>query len=409
MAHTSVKFHTPTTKPGGSKVKVTLMGAIDAKNNSTKSIATDAPKSIGTDTKLIATDPKSIAVDVKSNVTAAKSISGSSLTNSQKIPNDGGRHERVVEEAKAAEGVLWQMAMSGDGWTEFEGLTDADTGVEIFWRDGSRNSENSPPPTAGVIRSDSDVDRPKYYKIWKCCAEVNATAEDVFRLMCDTGSMHKWNKDVTSYKILETIDNQTDVVQCLSATSASGMVSPRDFVILRRRSMRSPDHFIIADTGTKHPRAQNYDDGSVVRGWNGPGGFVIKKRHTKPESSWVCWILNKDLRGWLPRSVVDNALSSVLLDWVKNLRIAVATPHSRQPIPTAIAVKGAAVPQNTNTTTAPATGTPLVRRQLKKSLDPVQMPSAASKAVGWRENNKTNHCRPTPNHPTTNNGITCPT
>ena len=62
---------------------------------------------------------------------------------------------------------------------------DSADGVELYWKDGTRESHTSP----------NDDGRPKSYNIWKCCAKVDAKAEDIFRLMCDHKTMPSWNDD----------------------------------------------------------------------------------------------------------------------------------------------------------------------------------------------------------------------
>lgn len=228
-----------------------------------------------------------------------------------------------VKQGRDVEVSLLKMALSNDGWLPGEG--DQKAGIQIFSQNGTREHSPTTSPTKTDDPKDT-VQSPKSYQIWKCCGEVLGSAEDVYRLMVDTAVMPRWNRDVTSYQVLEKIDEQTDVVQCISSASAKGSVSPRDFVILRRQTHPDIDTYVIADTGTNHPKATVFADGSVIRGWNGPGGIVIKRLPPIKQQSrcWVCWILNKDLRGWLPRTLVDQVLAGVLVDWIKNLRSATA-------------------------------------------------------------------------------------
>lgn len=216
-----------------------------------------------------------------------------------------------VEQGEKVEKLLLGWALTNDGWTSADG--DEKSDIHVFFREGELQRHPSP---------DNNSEGPKSYQIWKCYGEVTGKAEDVYRLMTDTTMMPRWNRDVTSYQVLEKINETTDFVQCVSAANAKGTVSPRDFVMLRRRSKPDPDTFVIADTGINHPKATTFPDGSVVRGWNGPGGIVI--RRLSPTRCWVCWVLNKDLRGWLPRTLVDQVLATVTQDWIRNLRLAVS-------------------------------------------------------------------------------------
>lgn len=238
-----------------------------------------------------------------------------------------------VKEGEEVEGMLLGWALTNAGWTPGDG--DSKAGIQVFYREGARNRSPTTSPTPDSKSTGSG--EPEHYHVWKCCGEVAGSAEDVYRLMIDTEMMPRWNHDVTSYRVLEKLNEQTDVVHCVSAASASGTVSPRDFVMLRRRTRPNADTFVIADTGTTHSKAIPSPDGSIVRGWNGPGGIVIRKlapnSNTGGARCWVCWILNKDLRGWLPRTLVDQVLATVLKDCIKNLRSAITNIHIYFPPP----------------------------------------------------------------------------
>jgi hypothetical protein len=50
----------------------------------------------------------------------------------------------------------------------------------------------------------------------------------------------------------------------------------------------------------------------LVRGINGPGGYTFVERKGS-QACEVCWVVNSDVRGWIPRSLVESAMVSVLL------------------------------------------------------------------------------------------------
>lgn len=61
---------------------------------------------------------------------------------------------------------------------------------------------------------------------------------------------------------------------------------------------------------------------SYVRGLNGPGGYVVTPVLSHPKRADACWILNADVRGWIPRSFLDSGHASVLATWARQLRAA---------------------------------------------------------------------------------------
>ncbi|NXE43671.1 STAR3 protein, partial [Ptilorrhoa leucosticta] len=102
-----------------------------------------------------------------------------------------------------------------------------------------------------------------------------------------------WNRTVAACQILQRVDDNTIVSYDVAAGAAGGVVSPRDFVNVRRIERRR-DRYVSSGMSTTHslkPPLSKY-----VRGENGPGGFIVLKC---PGNAKVCtfiWILNTDLK-----------------------------------------------------------------------------------------------------------------
>ncbi|NXR59128.1 STAR3 protein, partial [Rhadina sibilatrix] len=102
-----------------------------------------------------------------------------------------------------------------------------------------------------------------------------------------------WNRTVAACQILQRIEDNTIVSYDVAAGAAGGVVSPRDFVNVRRIERRR-DRYVSSGMSTTHslkPPLSKY-----VRGENGPGGFIVLKC---PGNAKVCtfiWILNTDLK-----------------------------------------------------------------------------------------------------------------
>lgn len=56
----------------------------------------------------------------------------------------------------------------------------------------------------------------------------------------------------------------------------------------------------------------------LVRGENGPTAYILKE--ILPNKCQITWILNVNLKGWLPQYLIDQSLSSVQIDFIKLLR-----------------------------------------------------------------------------------------
>jgi hypothetical protein len=56
------------------------------------------------------------------------------------------------------------------------------------------------------------------------------------------------------------------------------------------------------------------------RGENGPGCFAISACDDDEDCSTFQWLLNTDLKGWIPKGVIESTLTTVQLDYLKHLR-----------------------------------------------------------------------------------------
>ncbi|XP_033618913.1 stAR-related lipid transfer protein 3 [Fukomys damarensis] len=135
-----------------------------------------------------------------------------------------------------------------------------------------------------------------------------------------------WNKTVTACQVLQRIEDSTVVSYDVSAGAAGGVVSPRDFVNVRRIERRR-DRYLSSGIATTHcakPPTHRY-----VRGENGPGGFVVLKSASNPSVCTFVWILNTDLKGHLPRYLIHQSLAATMLEFTFHLRQHVAELGAR--------------------------------------------------------------------------------
>ncbi|EHB12025.1 StAR-related lipid transfer protein 3 [Heterocephalus glaber] len=126
-----------------------------------------------------------------------------------------------------------------------------------------------------------------------------------------------WNKTVTACQILQRVEDNTLVSYDVSVGAAGGVVSPRDFVNVRRIERRR-DRYLSSGIATTHcakPPTHKY-----VRGENGPGGFIVLKSASNPCVCTFVWILNTDLKGRLPRYLIHQSLAATMLEFTFHLR-----------------------------------------------------------------------------------------
>ncbi|NXT28149.1 STAR3 protein, partial [Syrrhaptes paradoxus] len=125
-------------------------------------------------------------------------------------------------------------------------------------------------------------------------AFLQCSAETVYQeVILQPEKMILWNRTVAACQILQRIEDNTIVSYDVAAGAAGGVVSPRDFVNVRRIERRR-DRYVSSGISTTHslkPPLSKY-----VRGENGPGGFIVLKCPSNPRVCTFIWILNTDLK-----------------------------------------------------------------------------------------------------------------
>uniref|UniRef100_A0A2K6EZH7 StAR related lipid transfer domain containing 3 n=1 Tax=Propithecus coquereli TaxID=379532 RepID=A0A2K6EZH7_PROCO len=138
------------------------------------------------------------------------------------------------------------------------------------------------------------IEVPFHGKTFILKAFLPCPAELVYQeVMLQPERMVLWNKTVTACQILQRVEDNTLISYDVSAGAAGGVVSPRDFVNVRRIERRR-DRYLSSGIATIHsakPATHKY-----VRGENGPGGFIVLKSASNPRVCTFIWILNTDLK-----------------------------------------------------------------------------------------------------------------
>ncbi|XP_012672308.2 stAR-related lipid transfer protein 3 [Clupea harengus] len=149
-------------------------------------------------------------------------------------------------------------------------------------------------------------------------AFMQCPAELVYQeVILQPEKMVQWNKTISACQILQRVDDNTLISYDVSAGAAGGVVSPRDFVNVRRVE-RKRDCYISAGMATNHDAKPPHS--RFVRGENGPGGFVVLKSSSNPTVCTFIWVLNTDLKGRLPRYLIHQSLAATMFEFMAHLR-----------------------------------------------------------------------------------------
>ncbi|XP_031822047.1 stAR-related lipid transfer protein 3 isoform X2 [Sarcophilus harrisii] len=162
------------------------------------------------------------------------------------------------------------------------------------------------------------IEIPFHGKTFILKAFLQCPAELVYQeVILQPEKMVLWNKTVNACQILHRVEDNTLITYDVSSGAAGGVVSPRDFVNVRRIERRK-DRYLSSGIATTHfakPPLHKY-----VRGENGPGGFIVLKSPNNPRVCTFVWVLNTDLKGRLPRYLIHQSLAATMFEFAFHLR-----------------------------------------------------------------------------------------
>ncbi|XP_073684072.1 steroidogenic acute regulatory protein, mitochondrial-like [Garra rufa] len=155
-------------------------------------------------------------------------------------------------------------------------------------------------------------------KVFRLEAELNASPQDLqdilfFRIE----EMHEWNPSIRRVKVLKHVSRNTVVTHEVSAETAGNLIGQRDFLSVRHSSkIGSRVYLGGAATWLESLPPQP----GFVRAEDGPTCIVLEPLQDRPDCSRFIWLVNMDVKGWLPQSLLNKALPRVQEDFTKHLR-----------------------------------------------------------------------------------------
>ncbi|KAL8624642.1 hypothetical protein ACOMHN_045177 [Nucella lapillus] len=154
-------------------------------------------------------------------------------------------------------------------------------------------------------------------KLFKLEGKVDMEAKRLWEYMIyNINSSPEWNPTLVECSTVQVIDECTDISHNIAA-GIGGVVSSRDFVNVRHWGIRQ-GVCMSSGHGVTHPNCPPIK--KHVRGYNGPGGWAFKPVENQPDKCVFIWVMNLDLKGWIPQRLVDQASTTVLQDYLRYLR-----------------------------------------------------------------------------------------
>lgn len=198
--------------------------------------------------------------------------------------------ELLVNADKVTDTVL-ELASLTDGWTSEPSTFDD---VVLHSRDG------------------------KPARIYKCETVFDLSPEELFdELYGRFETSSTWNITAAQNNILQPLSENTDLVHLVTAPALGGMITSRDFVNTRTWKKQNGGYVIGSVCAGKNLLKTTK---GITRGENGATGFIILPHESSPFKSRFIWILNCDIKGYFPSSLLKKGSISEMLCFVRNLR-----------------------------------------------------------------------------------------
>ncbi|KAH9524307.1 StAR- lipid transfer protein 3 [Bulinus truncatus] len=191
---------------------------------------------------------------------------------------------------------------------------------DVLWTyvsspDSDWNLETGVDETTGVVHSKKVR---SVGKVFRLKGVVDLPAKQLYEDMTFKPELQStWNKAIKECRVLQVVDDHTDILYNIAAEIAGGVITSRDFVSLRTWGQRD-GLYIGAGMAVTHPDMppqKNY-----VRGTNGAGGWVYEIHPKDAQKTLFYWYMNTDIKGWFPQALIDANMAKVLMDFLQDLR-----------------------------------------------------------------------------------------
>ncbi|EHH64108.1 Steroidogenic acute regulatory protein, mitochondrial [Macaca fascicularis] len=129
-------------------------------------------------------------------------------------------------------------------------------------------------------------------------------------------AMGEWNPNVKEIKVLQKIGKDTFITHEMAAEAAGNLVGPRDFVSVRCAKRRGST-CVLAGMATDFGNMP--EQKGVIRAEHGPTCMVLHPLAGSPSKTKLTWLLSIDLKGWLPKSIINQVLFQTQVDFANHL------------------------------------------------------------------------------------------
>ncbi|XP_003462928.1 steroidogenic acute regulatory protein, mitochondrial [Cavia porcellus] len=159
---------------------------------------------------------------------------------------------------------------------------------------------------------------PDVGKVFRLEVVVDQPMDRLYEELVDRmEAMGEWNPNVKELKILQKIGKDTVITHELAAEAAGNLVGPRDFVSVRCAKRRGST-CVLAGVATHF--GDMPEQKGVIRAEQRPTCMVLHPLAGNPAKTKLTWLLSIDLKGWLPKTIINQVLSQTQMDFANHLR-----------------------------------------------------------------------------------------
>ncbi|RVE59699.1 hypothetical protein OJAV_G00191270 [Oryzias javanicus] len=155
-------------------------------------------------------------------------------------------------------------------------------------------------------------------KVFRMEAVLEASVEELYDILyVRVQEMPQWNPSIQHIEVLKHVGPETIVTHEVSAGTAANLIGQRDFVSVRHSCKQKSCIYL----GGAAIQLESFPpQAGFVRAEDGPTCIVLQALDEDKTKSRFTWLLNMDVKGWLPKSIVNQALPRAQLDFTRHLR-----------------------------------------------------------------------------------------
>ncbi|XP_078055410.1 steroidogenic acute regulatory protein-like [Mustelus asterias] len=163
---------------------------------------------------------------------------------------------------------------------------------------------------------------PETGKVFKLEAVLDASTEHVYNELYEkVDQMNLWNPSVKHIDVLQKIGKETMVTYEIMGDTASNIIGRRDFVSVRHCWKEGSCCYL---TGMATESKSMPPQKGFVRAETSISCIILDRVDNTNKTRFT-WLLSMDLKGWLPKSLINQALSQAQVDFTEHLRQQLAT------------------------------------------------------------------------------------